>query len=550
MKHSVVIGLLGSKLDAGFSAIRWNRWRPSVAACQQEDLIVNEYHLVYNETEAKLADTVIKDIAHVSPQTNVVRKVYHLSNPWNFEEMFSLLMDIIHTIPFDPEESEYLVNITTGTHVAQICLFLLAAHRRIPGKLLQMVPPKKNEKTQHVGTHVIIDLDLSQYDWLSGRRKHTDDDIAFLKSGIKTKNKAFNKLIEQVEHVAVNSTEPILLTGPTGAGKSLLANRIFSLKKNRGQVHGRFVEVNCATIRGDAAMSALFGHRKGSFTGALNDRTGLLKSADWGMVFLDEVGELGIDEQAMLLRAVEEKKFMPFGADQEIQSDFQLICGTNKNLENEVRAGRFREDLLARINMWTFELPGLKDRREDIEPNIQFELERFAEKKGKRVAFKKEAWEAFLSFATAQDSYWWANFRDLNGAITRMCTLAPGGRITTAVQREETERLRSRWQWHEDKLKEFPFPATTGGLEDNLEDNSPLLQSLLGKEKLQEIDLFDRVQLAEVVKVCLQCRTLSDAGRKLFEVSRLKKKNQNDSDRLKKYLERFALTWEDIQVLH
>ena len=121
---------------------------------------------------------------------------------------------------------------------------------------------------------------------------------------------------------------------------------------------GELVEVNCATIRGDGAMSALFGHVKGAFTGALEARPGLLRKAHGGVLFLDEIGELGADEQAMLLRAIEEKAFFPLGSDREVNSDFLLLAGTNRDLGAEVAAGRFREDLFARINLWTFRLPG------------------------------------------------------------------------------------------------------------------------------------------------------------------------------------------------
>jgi len=98
--------------------------------------------------------------------------------------------------------------------------------------------------------------------------------------------------------------------------------------------------VNCATLRGDQALSTLFGHKKGAFTGAIQDRHGLLREADKGMLFLDEVGELGSDEQAMLLRAIEEKLFFPMGSDKEVSSDFQLICGTNRDLQRDAREGR------------------------------------------------------------------------------------------------------------------------------------------------------------------------------------------------------------------
>ncbi len=153
-------------------------------------------------------------------------------------------------------------------------------------------------------------------------------------------------------------------------------------------------------------MSTLFGHVKGSFTGAMSERAGLLRKADGGVLFLDEIGELGLDEQAMLLRAIEEKTFLPVGSDREVKSDFQLLCGTNRELGAAVAAGRFREDLLARIDLWTFRLPGLAERTEDIEPNLEFELEAAARVTGARVTFNKEARERFLRFAVSPEAVW------------------------------------------------------------------------------------------------------------------------------------------------
>ena len=120
-------------------------------------------------------------------------------------------------------------------------------------------------------------------------------------------------------------------------------------------------------------------------TGAQNPREGLLREADKGLLFLDEVGELGSDEQAMLLRAIEDKSFMPFGSDHEVSSNFQLIAGTNRDLYEQVLLGKFREDLLARMNLWTYELPSLKNRLEDLEPNIEHELHQFTIKAGHKV---------------------------------------------------------------------------------------------------------------------------------------------------------------------
>jgi transcriptional regulatory protein RtcR len=319
--------------------------------------------------------------------------------------------------------------------------------------------------------------------------------------------------------------------GPTGAGKSLLARRIYELKKARRAIAGAFVDVNCATVRGDAAMSALFGHVKGAFTGAQKDRAGLLRAADKGVLFLDEIGELGLDEQAMLLRALEEKTFLPLGSDEEAHSDFQLIAGTNRDLFAAVRQGRFREDLLSRINLWTFSLPGLKHRAEDIEPNLDFELDRFAEKAGRRVTFSKEAREKFLAFALSPVAIWIGNFRDLNAAIARMATLAPGGRISTHLVDEETNRLSAAWH----------TPLST--------QHDDALEQLLTPKQTEEIDLFDRAQLAFVIEVCKRSRSLSDAGRTLFGASRARKSLANDADRLRKYLARFGVEFTRIHEM-
>lgn len=313
--------------------------------------------------------------------------------------------------------------------------------------------------------------------------------------------------------------------GPTGAGKSRLAKRIFELKKDRGQVAGAFVSLNCATLKGDGAMSALFGHVKGAFTGAQSDRQGLLRQADGGILFLDEIGELGLDEQTMLLHALEEKRFFPLGADKETRSEFTLIAGTNRDLASAVAQGCFREDLLARINLWTFRLPGLAERPEDMEPNLQYELDQFALREGRKVTFSKEALSGFLDFATSKRAAWLANFRDLNAAVIRMATLAPGGRIDRETVAEETERLLASWS--------VPDSRPEGGA----------VTAALGANAASALDLFDRCQLEKVLEVCAASESLSHAGRTLFAESRKGKGNPNDADRLRKYLARFGLEW-------
>ncbi|WPO49420.1 RNA repair transcriptional activator RtcR [Pseudomonas sp. S1Bt23] len=527
-KPTVAIGFVGSTLDrVGKGANRWNHWRPSVGLCQQQDVLIHRLELIHglDARDVSLAERVANDIRQVSPQTEVRLHPMGLKNPWDFEEVYGALHDFTSAYPFDTEREDYLVHITTGTHVAQICWFLLTEARYLPARLIQTSPARRRDPQEHAtGTHALIDLDLSRYDRIASRFAGKRlEGLAFLKSGIATRNAAFNRSIEQIERVAVRSRAPMLLIGPTGAGKSFLARRIYELKRGRHQVQGRFVEVNCATLRGDGAMSALFGHIKGAFTGAQNARDGLLRAADGGMLFLDEIGELGLDEQAMLLKAIEEKRFFPMGSDQEVDSDFLIIAGTHRDLRGRVAQGLFREDLYARINLWTFNLPGLAGRREDIEPNIDFELERHAREQGRLVRFNLEARRRYLAFASSSEAAWLGNFRELSASITRMATLADSGRIDETQAEEEIERLRYAW---------------------GLSQEQDPLATLLGDRV--ELDLFDRLQLQAVLEVCRQADSLSDAGRKLFGVSRQTKAQPNDADRLRKYLARFGLEWKQI----
>jgi transcriptional regulatory protein RtcR len=165
---------------------------------------------------------------------------------------------------------------------------------------------------------------------------------------------------------------------------------------------------------------------------------------------------------------------------------------------------------------------------EDIEPNLDYELDRFAEREGMRVSFNKEARRAFLDFATAPDARWTGNFRDLGASVTRMATFAPSGRIDLATVEAEKARLKRFWS------------GGTGGPDP--------LEELIGPEQIDTIDPFDRVQLAEVVRVCRRSRSLSEAGRILFSASRSRRSSANDADRLRKYLQRYGLDWSGLQL--
>jgi transcriptional regulatory protein RtcR len=411
-------------------------------------------------------------------------------------------------------------------------MLLMTQARYFPGRLLQTSRPRR-QGPGNPGDFALIDLDLSRYDQIAQRfSRERKEGVAFLKSGIATRNPGFNAMIDEIERVAIKSKAPILLMGPTGAGKSFLARRVYELKKSRHQIDGKFVELNCATLHGDGAGSTLFGHIKGAFTGAATDRPGLLRTAHKGLLFLDEIGELGLDEQAMLLKAIEEKRFLPVGDDDEVSSDFHLIAGTNRDLSKEVAAGRGREDLYARVNLWTYALPGLVERPEDIEPNLGYALAQFGAENGQMVRFNQEARQRYMHFATSSQAVWPGNFRDLSASVTRMATLAEAGRIATDIAEAEIKRLQRLWQHHTQ-------PANALEVE---------LDQIMGRDAAAQLDLFDARQLRAVVGLCRRAKTMSDAGRKLYAVSRDAKAKPNDADRLKKYLAKFGLSWDAVST--
>ena len=511
-----VLGFYGTQLDAGLRPDRWERWRPTVSLFQHDDLLVDRLDLLVPPGWEKRAEGLISDIHQLSPQTVVVAHPFQAPDPWDFEDVYAELDDLVQRLDFRPDDVDHYVHLTTGTHVAQICLFLLCESRQIPGRLIQTGPATRGPAP----TWSIVDLELSRYDRLAARFKARREAAqGVLRSGIPTLNPGFAALVERLERVATASRSPILLQGPTGSGKTRLARRIHDLKRSGRLASGNLVELNCATLRGDQAMSALFGHVRGAFTGAASDRAGLLRAADKGVLFLDEIGELGLDEQAMLLRALEDKRFLPVGADKEVSSDFQLVAGTHRDLHASVAEGRFREDLLARIDLWTFHLPGLSDRKEDVAPNLDWELERISEELGRRVRMNREARDRYLAWATGPVATWRGSFRDLHASVVRMATLADGGRIDRAIVDDELVRL-------------TPHVA------------QDRVQRVLGA-RAASLDRFDRVQLDDVLAVCAAARTLSEAGRTLFAASRAERTSVNDADRLRKYLARFDLSFDD-----
>jgi transcriptional regulator with GAF, ATPase, and Fis domain len=224
-------------------------------------------------------------------------------------------------------------------------------------------------------------------------------------------------VLREVERVA-QTDSTALIFGETGTGKELIARAIHNRSARRDRP---LVKVNCGAISAGLVESELFGHVKGAFTGAFERRTGRFELADGGTLFLDEVGELPLDTQVKLLRALQEGEFEPVGSSKTVRVDVRIIAATNRNLEEAVRAGRFRADLFYRLNVLPLRMPALRERRSDIPQLVMFFLSRFAKKFGKKVeGVSQETMDLLASYP------WPGNVRELQNIVERGVALAEG----------------------------------------------------------------------------------------------------------------------------
>jgi DNA-binding NtrC family response regulator len=215
----------------------------------------------------------------------------------------------------------------------------------------------------------------------------------------------------------------ILICGESGTGKELIAGALHDNSQRKGR---RFLSINCAALSDTLLESQLFGHVRGAFTGAVTTHKGLLEEADGGTMFLDEIGDMSMAIQAKLLRVLQERDFIPVGATKPKKVDIRFVAATNKELEREVREGRFREDLYYRLNVISITIPPLRERKEDIEPLARY----FIGKHGRRI--KKEfTGIAADALKLLHDYHWPGNIRELENVVERAVILARGKEITS-----------------------------------------------------------------------------------------------------------------------
>jgi two-component system nitrogen regulation response regulator NtrX len=235
---------------------------------------------------------------------------------------------------------------------------------------------------------------------------------------------AFERAVEQAS-MAARSDARVLLVGESGTGKELLAAHIHGSSPFAA---GPFVKVNCAAIPGELIESELFGHEKGSFTGATSMRRGKFEMADNGTLFLDEIGDLHSNSQAKLLRVLQEGEFHRVGGEQTIRVTVRVVSATNRDLSSMVAQGKFREDLYYRVSVVPIRVPALRERPQDIAPMAQYFLEDFCVRNGfRKKSFDEEVWEAFELYS------WPGNARELRNVVERMAILSHGDVLNAAA---------------------------------------------------------------------------------------------------------------------
>ncbi len=222
------------------------------------------------------------------------------------------------------------------------------------------------------------------------------------------------KIQEMIEKVATSDAR-VLITGPNGAGKELVAHAIHA-QSDRSK--GPMIEVNCAAIPSELIESELFGHVKGSFTGAIKDKQGKFELANNGTIFLDEIGDMSLVAQAKVLRALQESKVSPVGSDKEIKVDVRVLAATNKNMQKEIEAGKFREDLYHRLSVIEIYVPPLDERKEDIQLLVSHFAKLISEEHGTaQKEFSADAVKALENFS------WTGNIRELRNVVERLIIL-------------------------------------------------------------------------------------------------------------------------------
>jgi two-component system NtrC family response regulator len=284
---------------------------------------------------------------------------------------------------------------------------------------------------------------------------------------------------------AARSDASVLIGGETGTGKELFARAIHANSQRAG---GPFVVVDCAALPENLIESILFGHVRGAFTGAERDTVGLIKKADNGTLFMDEVGELPLALQKTFLRVLQERKFRPVGAREEVPSNFRLVSATNRDLQEDVKSGRFRQDLLFRLRTFVIEIPALRERKNDIKEIAHFHVERLSQRAGIK---KREISQEFLEALELHD--WPGNVRELISTLESALALEPF--FPTLLPKHLPEYIRTQAIIRRPPTKPTVDGFARGG-------GSPILLPAWKQYRQNAVENAEQAYINKLVQVC------------------------------------------------
>lgn len=463
---------------AGASNVRrWRIFRSTVAFALQETFPLDFLTILWQPSlkgQARFLERTIADIrsraADRGRNLAIQAMPVEFPDPFSLQDCFQVLWETMQSEA--GEGTRIFLNLNNGTHTMQMAMFLLAKYwpesRQI--NLLQVFRDRTVAEHLPAGTFQAqarrLDLSWENLKPLERQVRKEKDSIYHSISLKNSKHSEVEKLFREIVDIGCYTDDLILLTGPTGSGKSRIAEEIHrGWARHRSRKKAPFFELNAAGLSGDLIRSTLFGHVRGAFTGAHEDRDGFLLAANQGTLFLDEIGELDLRSQAELLLAIETKTFFPVGSTQRQTSDFRLICATNKDLRKMVQEGAFREDLYTRIRCWEFLLPGIRDLPKDFEENLDYEMkignsEEF--RKGNLqpflVFFDAPAKVRYIAFGISPEAAWSGNFRDLKFSIRRLATKARlrESSISIAMVVEEIDHLRKIWGYQSEQTNANP----------------------------------------------------------------------------------------------
>lgn len=555
-KPTVAFCILGAAHDRSALGPESMRWRPILDLCAGNRPRIDRLELLVQPELEMLAEIVHRQLRHVAPQTEVQLQMLPFLSPWDLPQVHEALGHFARAYPFRPDEEHYLLHLTTSTAVQQVGLILLWAERVWPAQLAFAPRNERNEPSgitilslpAEVGSELALPSPSTTFATVENASEAIAgaplpaplavepslQDVELLT----TKSPLLQEAERHIHAVASHTEAPILIQGPAGSGKTRLARRILALKQLRAGRTGPGLEVACAALPSEKALELLVG-RCANPKNRDERVPGFLQNVDGGPLLLDEVDALPTEAQAALCHVLETGQVKALGDMVGEPCRVSIIATTRCDLAKATGQAGLRDDLASRLSVFSFTLPALHERNGDV----SLWLEQWEPGDGTLwrgdlshqhlPKLTSAARERLVAWLGASETHLKNGFRDLEAAWIRLATFASEGEIRL----EDIER----------EIQHLSRQESASDGTDALDANWHGLAQVLGDEGVGQLDRFDRVQLEDVLRVCAQSSSLSDAGRQLFAASRARKRSQNDADRLRKYLARFGLTFAEVQ---